>query len=153
MVLTFREFGELSVRLGSGGLEQLLEGSPAKARESLGDEFAYARRFRVWFIRRKGSFRIMPSGSWQTKFRAQLVDGFFREINPEAPGIEVFENERCVDDDLPGPTDELEKLCVSGRAKFLQLDDKQGKSAIHEIEDIARGPDSITFILHTSSRN
>jgi hypothetical protein len=95
----------------------------------------------------------MPSGSWQTKFRAQLVDGFFREINPEAPGIEVFENERCVDDDLPGPTDELEKLCVSGRAKFLQLDDKQGKSAIHEIEDIARGPDSITFILHTSSRN
>src|ERR1019366_424913 len=149
----FREFSELSVRLRSEELERFLEESPAGARRILQDYIAYARRFRVWFIRRQGSFRIMVTGPWQTKFRAQLVDGLFREIDPEPPGVEVFENERYVDDDLPVPTEQLEQLLASGKAKFVQLDDTRGKSALHQIEDIAYDPDSITFILHKSSRD
>jgi hypothetical protein len=147
----FREFSELSVRLRSEELERFLEESPAGARRILQDYIAYARRFRVWFIRRQGSFRIMVTGPWQTKFRAQLVDGLFREIDPEPPGVEVFENERYVDDDLPVPTEQLEQLLASGKAKFVQLDDTRGKSALHQIEDIAYDPDSITFILHRAA--
>lgn len=35
----------------------------------------------------------------------------------------------------------------------MQLDDTRGKSALHQIEDIAYDPDSVTFILHKSSRD
>jgi hypothetical protein len=148
----FREFGELSVRLQNPDLEQFLTQSPARAREILQSYIAYTRRFRVWFLRRNGKFKIYPAGPWQTKFRAQLVDGFFSELNPEAPGVEVVESARYADYDLPVPTAELQQLLSSGKAKLLQLDDKRGKSAIHEIEDIAYDPDSITFILHKSDR-
>ena len=149
----FRQFSELSVRLGSKDLDRFLNEIPGRAREILLDYIAYARRFRVWLTWQKGSFKTRLTGPWQTKFRAQLADGFLREIRPEEPGVMVFENERFVDDDLNTPTDELEKLRLSGQVKYFQLEDGNGKSAFHQIEDIAYDPESITFILHKGSRD
>jgi hypothetical protein len=149
----FQSFSELSVRLESVDLDQFLEKMPQRAREILLDYIAYARRFRVWFTWQKGAFRIWASGPWQQKFRAKVADGFLREIDPEAPGVEVIENQRYVDDDLTVPTPELEKLLGSGRAKFFQLEDQSGKSILHQIEEIAYEPESITFIRHKSSRD
>lgn len=149
----FREFSELSVRLSSIELDQFLKEIPRRASEVFLNYIAYARRFRVWFTWRRGAFKIWPSGPWQQKFRAKVADGFLREIGPEAPGVEVIENERYVDDDLPVPTPELEKLLGSGRARFFQLEDQSGKSVLHQIEEIAYEPESITFIRHKSNRD
>ena len=48
--------------------------------------------------------------------------------------------------------EKLEKLIEVGKAKFVQIDDKDGSSVLTELEAFAYDADSLTFICHRAEQ-
>jgi hypothetical protein len=150
----FKRFSYLSLQLRDEFEKFLGEKVPStRAKQILQDYADYSRRFRVWLTRRgDGPTRVMAKGPFNSKYRIDIVGGVSRSPDPEAKGVPVFFDGLYADDDLPVPTPQLEEILATGKAKFVQVDDKSGRNVLHDIEATAYDPEAVTVILHNSKR-
>jgi hypothetical protein len=120
-----------------------------KLKGVLGDYIKYAARFGVWFRLRGKSFRLKYEIPWGTKFHVKLVEEHFEPADGQAGGGPYeyyFEADRMT---VP---DGLEKLIVSGKGKFVLIEDEHSSSALSELEYFANYPEGLTFIVHAAEQ-
>jgi hypothetical protein len=150
----FNRFSYLSLLIRDDFEKFVSETWSNRAKEILQDYANYSRRFRVWLTRRSdGSFRVVPNGPFNSKFRIDIVGGQSQPADPEKSGVPVIFDELYADNNLRVPTLHSEEILATGRAKFVQVEDKSGRTVLHDIEAIAYDPQAVTFILHKSNRD
>jgi len=149
--LFFKRFSYLALIRQPEKLETVLAQIEFGARDVLQRFTAYASRFKVW-LKRGSTLSVLPQPPFRPNLRANLVNGRCESADPEEPGVPVIFDYIFDDDDAQIPSAKLAELEQKGLARFMQVEDKIGRSALNDIEGCAYDPGAVTFILHQAER-
>jgi len=123
-------------------------------RKVLTDYLQFANRFRVCFnfVKKPAHFelRVFPPYGW--KFHVKQVKGQLRAmgpVSPEDPDLSEVDYFEASDLEVPRAAGELIKQRL---AKFVQIDDESGFSALNDLENFAYFENGITFVLHRADQ-
>ena len=133
-----------------GKIKHTIKGIECKnVRSTLRRYVKYTARFGVQMYLRKKQphFRVSVLPPWGAKFHVKLLQGHFQPMTSQSgPYIYEYESEEM------NILEKLEKLIEVGKAKFVQIDDKDGSSVLTELEAFAYDADSLTFICHRAEQ-